>query len=163
MYRKEINNGKYDSRKLVITDNNEVIISTFSGNIDRKEDNLKTEQKKKYQSVAIVKLDDGRFAQCTSKEGTIDWYNLNLCCKCVSVKKGENVRLERVYNSTYFKVIAADESYATIYDETGVQMTKAEAPIIIDVVFGGSGPCLQKVDADGKKYFYDFKGHLMSI
>ena len=57
MYSNEFSaNEKHYKRSITITDDNEVIISEFSSNIDCERDTLQTETKKKYQSVAILKL-----------------------------------------------------------------------------------------------------------
>lgn len=160
MYSNEFSaNEKHYKRSITITDDNEVIISEFSSNIDCERDTLQTETKKKYQSVAILKLGGGRFAQCTDGN-RVDWYNLLLCCKCLEVTKGENVRVEFVAGDTYFKVIDEDERFASIYDQTGTLPAKEEEPTIIDVVFSACGACLQKTDSNGKKTLYNFEGYL---
>ena len=160
MYTNEFSsNEKHYKKSIAITDDNEVTISQFSSNIDCEKDTLRTETKKKYQSVAILKLGNGRFAQCKDDD-RVDWYNLILCCKCLEVTEKENVRLEFVAGDTYFKVIDEEERFASIYDQTGTLLAKAEKPTIIDVVFSACGACLQKTDEKGKKNLYNFEGHL---
>ncbi len=159
MYKNYINTGKKSMKSIMVTNDNEVVVKVASGNIDEKKV-MRTVSRKKYQLVSTLKVGDTKLAHCANSTGT-DWYNLTLCKKIISLKKGESVRIEAVAGEAFLKVIDADEKFAYIYDATGNLIAQEKEPIKIDVVFSGVGACLQKTNEQGDKTLYTFEGYLV--
>lgn len=156
-YRKEFPLDRKSKREITVTDKS-ITVKQVSGNID---DNrvVRTVFENKYHSTAVLKISGGRFAQGAGEKQ--DWYNVKLCQKILSIDKDESVYIMPVAGRVFFKVVDVDEKFASIYDETGTLIAKEESPIILDVIFSGSGACIQKTYPKGNKKIYTLEGYLV--
>lgn len=157
MYTNYLLTGPKTMKFIHVTKNNEVIFKESMGSIDEKEI-TRTVSKKKYQLVSVLTLCDITFAQCADATGT-DWYNINGCEKILSLEKGDSVSVDVVAGEVFFKVVPEHEKNAWIYDAMGNLLAKESKDT--NVVFSGSGPCLQKTNEKGKKILYTFEGYLV--
>ena len=117
----------------------------------------------KYQLITRLELEN-HMAQCVDNaKGKVDWYNLELCKKVISVGNEDSLEVNMVAGKVYFKVTKSDTGCQTIYDAAGLTVaTEKNNSKIINVVFAGSGACIQKQDVKtGNKSLYNFEGYLV--
>ena len=149
-------------RKIYIKPNNSVKVTEKDRD---SEDNAvsRTVGGGKYQLITRLELEN-HMAQCVdNKGGKVDWYNLDLCKKVISVGNEDDLEVNVVAGKVYFKVTEADTGCQTIYDAAGLTVaTEKNNSKIINVVFAGSGACIQKQDKKtGYKSLYNFEGYLV--
>lgn len=147
-------------RKISITADNTVKVTEKDRDSEDKAVS-RTTSKEKYQLITRVKMEN-HLAQC-SKGAKVDWYNLDLCKKILSVGKEDELEVQFVAGKVYFKVTTVENGVQTIYDVAGlVVATEKNNSKIINVVFSGSGACLQRKDKKtGSGYLYTFEGFLV--
>ena len=159
MYTNYLSTGKNEMKSIIVTNSNEVTIKETSKNIDEKKV-MRVVTRKKYQLITRLTIGKTKFAQCATATG-IDWYNLSLCERILTLDKEASVKIEQVAGEAYLKVVDTDEKYAYIYDAAGNLIAQEKEPTKIDVVFSAVGACLQKTNENGDKTLYTFEGYLV--
>lgn len=136
----------------ILVQRTEVKITLYKEkNIDKKNQQEIDIIRRTYQICTELNFGDCRILKCISKKGEVDFYNINLCYKFLSVPIGATIEYIYVAGQVFVKVI--EDGKQSIYDEVG-NLIESDTENDIMPIFSGCNIVIQKKNKSTGKVLF---------